>query len=137
VVAVIDTIKEKIRMAKKVVEDEGEPYKLEAFKIVLSNMLNQRGYITTQSEKEETKRGADDSKTFSFSGPSKNIYDLMQDDFFNQPKLLSEVKSELEKNGCFYDIRRIDQSLRKVFVKNNKLLTRIKSGSRWAYVIKR
>ncbi len=134
-------IKEKIKIAKEAVADQEEPYKTEAFKIVLSQLL---GSSITQSKQHEppvktatTNENADTGSFGGYSGVSKHIYAIMQEGFFDQPRPLKETRAELERKGCFYDIRLIDNSLRKVFMKNNKLLTRVKNGSRWAYVIRK
>ncbi len=130
-------VKEKIKYAREAVEGEEEPYKTEAFKIVLSQLLTQSPVQPRAPVENKTKDVESTERIFSFSGVSKHIYSMLQEGFFNQPKLLKEIKEELEKNSCFYDIRVTDNSLRTVFVKNNKLLTRVKDGSRWAYVVKK
>ena len=96
----IKLIKEKIDLAKKAVENQPEPYKTEAFKTILQNLLsapqNKIGNDLPQDQisKVETKTH--------FSGVSKQLHLLMFQGFFDEPKQLKEVKSELEKNGFFY-----------------------------------
>jgi hypothetical protein len=136
-------LNEKIKIAKDAVANHEEPYKTEAFKIILAKLLDERTAVatTTQNLSQSTTRPKDTgnkkSAFGSFGGVSKHIYSLLLEGFFDKPQLLKEINSELEKNSCFYDIRVVDSSLRHVFVKNNKLLTRIKNGSRWAYVVKK
>jgi len=77
------------------------------------------------------------SKKNSLKGISKGIQDLINKGFFDKPKQISESITELNKEGYFGSKQSVDSSIRKVFFKSKKTLTRIKEENKWKYVVRR
>lgn len=63
-----------------------------------------------------------------------NILDLINENFFDSPKPISEVKKKLEVKGFFYSRGIIDEKIRRRFL--SRELRRIKNGKVWSYVKK-
>lgn len=108
------------------------PYKIEGFLQELE---------TIQAQPEKLKKGVIYKKrTGGMSKISKDIMSLIEIGFFKTPKTIQEAKSKLEEEVKFYDIRSIDTTIRKQFVKNNKTLKRLphegKGKTKWHYVIR-
>jgi len=72
-----------------------------------------------------------------FSGLSGGIRMLVSNDFLNSPKNFKEIKEELKREGYHYSDAGIMSTLAETFVKNKKILTRIKEDKMWKYVIRK
>ena len=72
------------------------------------------------------------------SGIGRYIFELINNNFFDTPKTIKEVEEELKIKGHLYDSRVIDATIRNVFMKSKKIITRLKntgdSKARWRYV---
>jgi len=67
------------------------------------------------------------------AGVSKGVSELLKEDFFDTPKKIEEIISELERKGFFGERQKIDSSIRKTFFGAKKILDRMKKGCSWAY----
>lgn len=72
-----------------------------------------------------------------FQGLSGGIRLLLKNGFLNEPKSVKEIYEELAREGYHYPKRSVDKLLRVNFMKKQKLLTRIKKGKVWEYVIRK
>ena len=81
----------------------------------------------------ETKLG----KKEYFSGLAGGLRLLIKNGFLNSPKDFKEIKEELKREGYHYSDAGIISTLTETFVKNKKILTRIKDGKLWKYVIRK
>ena len=73
----------------------------------------------------------------SFSGLAGGIRFLIKNDFFNEPKMLKEVIDELKREGYHRSTSGVASTLSVTFTANKKILTRIKEGKIWKYVIRK
>ncbi|NIP62105.1 MAG: hypothetical protein GWN01_11990 [Nitrosopumilaceae archaeon] len=62
---------------------------------------------------------------------------LIDNGFFNKPKLVTEVKDELNREGYFHSIQSIDTILRRDLVKRKRTLNRVKEDGVWQYAIRK
>ena len=74
------------------------------------------------------------SKTSTYEGLTGGIRFLLNNNFFDKPKNLSEVVDELKRKGYHYPKESISTSLIRQFVKSKRALTRIKENAKWNYV---
>ncbi len=106
------------------------PYRVEPF---LNSLETPR--------KESGSRNISSNKTHPSSGISGDIQALIDGGFFNTPKFMSDVKTKLEEEVKFHDIRLIDKTVRTTFVSSKKILKRIKNDgkgvAKWKYVIRK
>ena len=72
-----------------------------------------------------------------FKGLSGGINLLIKNQFFNSPKSVEETRVDLAREGYHYSRPSVDKLLRIDFVKNKKILTRIKEGKLWKYVLRK
>jgi len=72
-----------------------------------------------------------------YKGLSGGINYLIEKDFFKKLKLVTEVQDELQKEGYYYSVQATDATLRKNMVNRKKILTRIKVGGVWQYVLRK
>ncbi|MHA7646651.1 hypothetical protein [Nitrosopumilus sp. S4] len=75
------------------------------------------------------------SKTY--KGLTGGLSLLLDNNFFKKPKLVTEVQDELKKEGYYYSLQSTDTLLRRDMVNRKKILTRLKSGGVWQYVIRK
>jgi len=69
-----------------------------------------------------------------FEGLVGGISKLFLEGYFDKPRLVSEVKSELERIGYYYNLSSISKLLYVDFMKKRNLLTRIGKRGEWRYV---
>ena len=139
-----ENIKEKIKVAKEAVKDESEPFKTQAFKIILEKLLSEEKKVTETVQPylktRQTKKQSVSSPTIAKSagkkyvGPSGGIRFLIDNNFFSNPRPMKEVFEELKKEGYYYSLQSVDTTLRRNFVFRKKSLMRTKIGSVWKYV---
>jgi len=72
-----------------------------------------------------------------YKGLSGGIRLLIDNGFFNELKSIKETQDELKKEGYHYPIASIAKMLSIDFMKNQKILTRIKEERVWKYVIRK
>lgn len=77
------------------------------------------------------------SLTSNFKKLNSGIHKLIHDGFFNEPELVKDVKSELERQGYYYIISAVNKALYVDFMKKKNLLTRIGKRGEWKYVIRK
>ncbi|MBU1164369.1 hypothetical protein KKA15_02275 [Patescibacteria group bacterium] len=74
-------------------------------------------------------------------GAGSDIQMLIDNDYFEQPRLMNEVINELKKENCHHNDRVVDKTIRDTFVKSRKILKRIenKEGgkAKWQYVLRK
>lgn len=75
-------------------------------------------------------------KSKNLSGISKDVNELIENDFFNTPKSIKEVISELKRRGFFGQRQRVDSIIRNSFFKSKKLLDRVNDKG-WKYFKKK
>lgn len=103
-----DELKEKILIAKKAVENEPEPFKTEAFKIILNKLLNSSGKpslgsSTTQFKENDSNGDSDDPLTVLANKAGLSKDDLMNVlDFKDNQFSLLRVKGKNKTEQCFY-----------------------------------
>ena len=68
-----------------------------------------------------------------FSGPKGGILMLIEENFFQTPQPVSDVKSSLEKNGYHYSIQAVQTALNRLSNLKGPLNT-LKSGKKKTYV---
>ena len=107
------------------------PYNIEQF-------LDEIDGVHTEKAKRKTHFKKINKKSKPFSGIGADIQNLIENDFFKNPKFISEVKERLEEENKFYDARVIDSTVRNTFVESKKTLKRIKnqdkSRAKWKYL---
>lgn len=72
-----------------------------------------------------------------FEGLNGGINLLIKNDFLNSPKSLQEINSELKKEGYYYGLAAIAKALSVYFMKEKRILTRVKDGKIWKYVVRK
>jgi len=75
--------------------------------------------------------------TTNYEGLVGGIQLLIDKGFFKKPVLVTAVHDALQKEGYFRPIQSTDTILRRDMVQRKKILTRIKVGGVWQYVIKK
>lgn len=109
-------------------------YRIEAFLLELDSPPEDSFSKTKTSKKKRRKNKH-------MRGIGADIKELINDNFFDTPKTIKEVKEKLKEEVKFHDVRVIDATIRKTFVKSKKILKRIrcekKGRARWQYVIRR
>jgi len=65
------------------------------------------------------------------------VHKLIYDGFLDNPKLVKDVKSELERQGYYYTITAVNKALYIDFMKKKNLLTRTGKRGKWKYVIRK
>jgi hypothetical protein len=73
----------------------------------------------------------------SYGGPVGGVGRLIEAGFLDQPRSVKEIKSELEKEGCYYGIQAVDTSVRRDYMKNKRILTRFKEKDLWKYAVRK
>jgi len=76
-------------------------------------------------------------KSENYKGHAGGINLLLDNGFFNKPKLVTEVQDELKKEGYYYSLQATDTRLRRDLVNRTKILTRIQVDGVWQYVIRK
>lgn len=69
-------------------------------------------------------------------GLPAGILTLINEGFFDSPKIIAQIIEELERIGYFARRDTVNCTVRRFF-KDKKILTRIKQNKTWAYVIKK
>ena len=72
-----------------------------------------------------------------FSGLAGGIRFLIKNEFFNEPKTLKEVIDELKREGYHRSTSGVASTLSVTFTASQKILTRIKEGKTWKYVMRK
>ena len=73
----------------------------------------------------------------SYKGLSGGIRFLMNNGFLNEPKAVSQIVTELGREGYHYPSRSVDKLLRVDFTNKRKVLNRIKKDNVWKYVLRK
>ena len=73
----------------------------------------------------------------SFTGLAGGIRFLIKNGFFNEPKTLKDVIDELKREGYHRSTSGVASTLSVTFTANQKILTRIKEGKIWKYVMRK
>jgi hypothetical protein len=77
------------------------------------------------------------AKSAAYEGLAGGIRMLMANGFFDQPKAIAEIISELNREGYYNTHAGVASTLLITFVGKQKTLTRIKQGKKWAYVMRK
>lgn len=70
----------------------------------------------------------------SYTGLAGGLRMLIDNGFFSEPKTIDEIIAELNREGYYNTHAGVSSTLSMTFVKSQKTLTRLKKGSKWAYV---
>lgn len=88
----------------------------------------------------ETKTGSSSEKVLNstpLKGIPGGIKNIIEEGFFDTPKEIKLIVSELNLKGYFAPRETIDCTVRRDFFKNKGILTRIKKEGVWKYVLKK
>jgi len=69
----------------------------------------------------------------SFKGLNGGIRFLIKNGFLDMPRLLNEISNELRRLGYIYSDQSISKALLVDFMRNWRLLSRIKENDNWKY----
>ena len=108
-----------------VTDDSGKEYE-GAIELDLKKLLSPKG--KNEDIIQPTKKN-------SYKGLVGGISFLIDNNFFNKPHLVSEIQSELKREGYHYGNKSVDKILRDFQAK--KILTRIDENGKWKYVIRK
>lgn len=72
-----------------------------------------------------------------YKGLAGGIRFLIDNEFFEQPKSVQEIISELKREGYHYTQAGVASTLSETFTKSQKILNRIKTGKVWKYVLRK
>ncbi len=72
-----------------------------------------------------------------YSGLAGGIRLIVDNGFLNLPKNFKEIREELKREGYHYSNVGIMSTLSETFVKNKRVLTRIKEEKMWKYVLRK
>lgn len=72
-----------------------------------------------------------------FEGLAGGINKLISEHFFDEPKTLREIISEMERQGYFYSPGAINTALRRDFMKKKGILTRVGQKGNWRWVLRK
>lgn len=75
--------------------------------------------------------------TKDYSGLSGGIRLLIKNGFFKSPKSANEIKNELKREGYQNKIAPISKALSVNFTKKQKILSRIRDGNIWKYILRK
>jgi hypothetical protein len=78
-----------------------------------------------------------ESQESQYKGLTGGIYKLVDGNFFDTPKLVKDVKSELERHGYYYTIQSVNKAMYSDFMKNKNLFTRVGKRGEWKYVLRK
>lgn len=114
-------------------------YSIHAYKI--DSFLDYLENIRTDDDKTSKKVRRSGTKGNALTGIGKYIQLLIDDGFFNTPKLISEVVAELKKENVFRDSKVVDKTVRDSFVSMRRSLQRVNNEdggqANWKYVIRK
>ena len=85
----------------------------------------------------QSRKKIESKTTNKYEGLTGGIAFLIDNSFFDNPKLVTEIMEELKKEGYYYGRQAVDILLRRDFVKKKKILTREKIENLWKYVIRK
>lgn len=101
---------------------------LETLKDHEERIRNLEQYLPKQKIKE---------KIESYKGLSGGINLLINNNYFNELRSLGEVLEELKREGYHHSKGSLAKMLSVNFVKKKKILTRLKEGKVWKYVLRK
>ena len=94
--------------------------------------------ITIQSEKVTTSGNKQSVKKKNrYDGLTGGIRFLIDNDFFKKPKEMREINNELKREGYHYPDPSTFKIISVDFIKKQKILTRLKEGRNYKYVIRK
>ena len=115
-----------------------QSYKIDSFLTSLENKTESGKRSVSRQSKKGRKTG-DSTKTL--TGVGRDIQSLINNNFFNAPKVINEILQELKREGFFHDPKVVDRTITTTFLKNRRSLKRIKNEdggkSKWKYVIRK
>lgn len=85
----------------------------------------------------QSRKKIESKTTNKYEGLTGGIVFLIDNRFFDKPRLVTEIIEELKKEGYHYGRQAVDILLRRDFVKKKKKLTRNKDDKLWKYVIRK
>jgi hypothetical protein len=72
-----------------------------------------------------------------YKGLAGGVRFLIDNGFFDSPKNLNEIINELKREGYHYSKSGIASTLSETFVKNQRILNRIKENKSWSYALRK
>jgi len=103
------------------------------FDLKKSSISKINNEISESDKKDESKN----KLVQNYSGPSGGIQLLIENEFFVQPKNFSDIVDALKDNNYHYPRSTINAVLVTVFIKNRKILNRMKEQGAWKYVLRK
>jgi hypothetical protein len=82
-------------------------------------------------------KNEEQAKTSNYKGLAGGLRMLMDNKFFDQPKTMEEIVKELNREGYYNTYAGVASTLYMTFVRNQKVLNRIKQEGKWAYARRR
>lgn len=73
----------------------------------------------------------------SYSGLTGGIKLLINENFLGTPKSVKEIFDELKRQGYHYPKKSVFKLLSIDFMKNKRIITRIRENNKWMYVIRK
>lgn len=114
-------------------------YSIHAHKI--NHFLDYLERLNSPSNESSKKVRRSGTKGNALTGIGKYIQLLIEDGFFNEPRLISEVVFELKKENVIRNPKVIDKTIRDSFVSMRRSLQRIPNEdggrSKWKYMIRK
>jgi hypothetical protein len=131
----IDKIKEQISKAKEAVEGLPEPLKTEAFRVVLSRLLEDISYAERTPTGTALLAGKDEETPPPLSGVTscrEAIAKLFASDWGKKPRNLSQIIDAMELNAIYYSKQAVAVELKRMTQLG--ILRRLRTAEGFAYV---
>jgi len=142
----LTNLKDKIDFAKESVKNESEPFKTEAFKIILTKLIDggssrkrATGKRKTRRKKIQTKRKEGGSANwYQLGSTTEKILKLVKSGFFEQNRTINDIIEKLKSYDYHFKQSDLTPSLR-IIVRHGELnktkdLPDRKKSMRWTYV---
>ncbi|PIN88136.1 hypothetical protein COV12_00120 [Candidatus Woesearchaeota archaeon CG10_big_fil_rev_8_21_14_0_10_32_24] len=95
----------------------------------LENKIFQKKEITTKERKPYSKKD--------YKGLAGGIRLIITEGFLNSPRSVNEIFNELKRQGYHYPQKSVSKLLSINFMKNTRILTRVKENKKWKYVLRK
>jgi len=97
----------------------------------------EKKFFSVKTEASLKKSKPTSTKKAVYKGISGGVKMLIDNGFFETPRSMRQVIDELKREGYFYPPQSVDSAIRKDFFGRKKVLSRIKDGKIWVYVIRK
>jgi len=104
---------------------------------MFSKIVNRLDKLEKAVFSEETQVGKKTKKQKKYSGLTGGIQMLIDNNFFDIPKGVPTIASELKREAYHYPTESIRTALSRDFTKKNRVLTRIVEKNKYKYVVRK